>query len=703
MRKAQSFGIALRVVVPALVSFFFLSAANAQEQTPKTEPDEVIRIKTDLVQLQTVITDRLGRAVDNLKQDEFEILENGKPQKVSFFSVEHIGAGPAASAARTQVASAEPEAEVPVRKKVSRTIVIFVDTLHLSAVSLMRAKQQLKKLVDEQITDEDMVAVVTSSWSLGILQQFIKDRKLLKYAIDRISAFPKRPTLFTPYLAARVTMQDEDALGVATQILAAEEGMPSPPSFVEQRARYVLQEEAMLRKSTLQVLAGVSDRLAEMPGQRLIAFLSDGFTMLEDGSSSANQDLVAATSRAARRGVVLYSFEPAGLQVPVEYQASVRISGADFGRYMADSLTDSQGTLRELAAATGGEAYLNNNDLNGLFKKMMAANQVYYSIAYYPASDSDKPRFRNITVRLRNHPEYKIRTQRGYQPLSAAKTSAAATPRQRLVAAMMSPLPLTGIDVDSASSFLERDDGYQVTLQVHIAGNTIEYQAHGEKYSLNCEIAVAVISQAGKISESVGQGLKGELTARQVEVAKLNGYRYEKRLKLEPGIYQVRVGVREVKGELMGTSTSWVVVPDLRKQKLALSNIFLARKPSPEENIKLQEAGAGSNLRPTVVIGRRAFKKNEPLFYRFVAYNSDANNDSSATQVRVEVLRGETPVYEGPWQPLASRSISSDKTGIEAGGELTLGVEPGVYSLRVTIKEGKSKATAQQTIDFELE
>src|SRR4030095_363586 len=177
-------------------------------------------------------------------QDDFEILENGRLQKISFFTMEQIGAG-STGPAPGQAAAGEPNAEVPVRKKISRTIVICVDTLHLSSASLVRAKQQLKKFVDEQITDEDMVAVVTTSWSLGILQQFIKDRKLLRYVIDRISIFPKRATLFTPYLAARVTMQDEAALGVATQILAAEEGMPLPPPMVEQRARFVLEEEAM--------------------------------------------------------------------------------------------------------------------------------------------------------------------------------------------------------------------------------------------------------------------------------------------------------------------------------------------------------------------------------------------------------------------------------------------------------------------------
>jgi hypothetical protein len=87
----------------------------------------------------------------------------------------------------------------------------------------------------------------------------------------------------------------------------------------------------------------------------------------------------------------------------------------------------------------------------------------------------------------------------------------------------------------------------------------------------------------------------------------------------------------------------------------------------------------------------------------FVDYDPVAKDAAATAQMKVEVLRGEAPVYEGPWQPLGSRSIRSDKTGVEAGGEITLGVEPGVYTLRVTVKDVKSNKSTQQTVDFELD
>src|SRR6185503_10456938 len=181
-----------------------LTTAGQQKTPPQTDQDEVIRIKTDLVQLRAVVTDKKGQPVDNLKQDDFEIRENGRSQPVSFFTAARVEIPAAASDASDR--KPNMPREQPVRPaanaKPQRSIVLFVDTLHLSATSLIRAKQQLKQFVDEQMTDQDMGAIVTTSSSLGVLQQFMRDRKMLKYAIEKISGFSRPSSFFTPFLAA---------------------------------------------------------------------------------------------------------------------------------------------------------------------------------------------------------------------------------------------------------------------------------------------------------------------------------------------------------------------------------------------------------------------------------------------------------------------------------------------------------------------
>jgi VWFA-related protein len=725
----------------ALAAALFSQSALlvAQQPPPKqTDQDDVIRIKTDLVQLRAVVTDRKGQLVANLKQDDLEILENGQPQSVNFFSLVEIQSGSSVPLTANRKLDDPTQPNRPLAGRPTRTIVLFVDTLHLSNVSLWRAKQQLTRFVDEQITDEDLVGIVTTSESLGVLSQFMRDRKMLKYAIDKIVGFHREKTLFTAYLAARVLSENppmpaqpvvsarqssmrnpppdlnqaasgQQATAVATAIMTGEDGVAPTDAMVRARAREVLGQESIFRKTTLQILKAVSERMAELPGQRLIAFLSDGFTMLDTGGGADNQDFNAATSRAVRSGAIVYSFSPEGLTTPVEFTAASPVHfnsaqptlGAAFGSYMADSRIDQQGTLRALAGDTGGEAYLNSNDLAAQFRKMSDANRIYYAMAYYPKNETDD-RFRNLKVRVRNHPEYHVRTQRGYQPSKESKPEVATTPQEKLFQAMIAPLPMTTIGVTSSARFLERaDDDAKVTLQIHFNGNLLDYQERDQKYLLNCEVAVAVLDRSGKIFHSGAESITAAYTAEQLERARQNGYRYSQRLTVPPGLYQIRIGVRDENGGQMGTSTSWVNVPDLGHKKLVLSDVFLGKGKSDEQT---QISATGDKqASPRLVIGPASFRTGEMILYRFVLYDAPSDRQViSSLQLKVDVLQSGASVYEGRWQPLAARIIRSDKLGIEIGGQLKMEMPPGIYTLRLSVRGVGSNETALATIDLEL-
>lgn len=702
------------LLLTSLIVVGSLTFAGGQQKPPaQTDQDEVIRTTTDLVQIRAVVTDKKGQPVDNLKQEDFEILENGRPQQASFFNAVRIeSAAPRVTNNDRKPTETGEQAQRPIANiKPQRSIVLFVDTLHLSAISLIRAKQQLRKFVDEQMTDEDLAAVVTTSSSLGVLQQFMRDRKMLKYAIDKISGFSRPSSFFTPFLAARVLSSGyspqnpggSEALSVATAIMAKEEyggSMAPPPGVVLGRAKQILEEESVLRRSTLLTIKGVSDRMAELPGQRMIAFVSDGFTLLDENGAE-HEDFSEATGRAARSGVIIYSFSPQGLTTPVEFTAAAPIAGFAFGNFMHDSQMDQQDTLRDVAHVTGGEAYLNSNDIVGQFRKMLDANRIYYAMAYYPPPETDK-KFRNIKVRVKNHPEYQVRTQRGYRPTVEKKSEIATTPQQKLFQAMIAPLPLTALGVISSADYLERSgDDAQVTLQIHFAGDLLEYPVQDQKHLLRCEVVVVVFDHEGKIASSLSETISAGFTSEQLEKAKHNGYRYSKRLNLSPGLHQIRIGVRDVNGSLMGTSMSWADVPNLHKKKLTLSSIFLG-KEKQEDQMPIVGV-VNKSAQPSLVVGQASFKPGEAVFYRFVLYNlAPAAPATTDLQLKVEILESGASAYDGSWQPLTPRIVHSDGIGFEIGGQLRMEVGPGIYTLRVRVKDPKSNREAEQTIAFEI-
>lgn len=670
--------------------------AIAQQTKPKD--DQAIKLKSELVELRAVVTDKKGQIVDNLAKEDFEILENNKPQTVSFFSIERTRAAAArmASDKKLVVETPKPAASAPP----ARTIVLFVDTLHLVPSSLIRVKRVLRQFVDEQITDDDLVAIVVTTGTLGALQQFMKDRKMLRYAIDKIALFNRGSSLFTPFLAAQVTNNNDQATQVAIQILAAEEGyislsQESAREYAHARARQIISQETYFRKAALITLKAVCDRLADMPGQRMIAMISDGFTVMEDGGGADNDGVRAVTGRASRSGVVIYTLDAKGLEVSAEFKASTPggLAGSlSFSAYMAQSQADQQQVLRTLAADTGGEAFLNRNDLDLPLQKVLDNNSVYYALAYYPADEGDRKNFRNVTIRVKDHPEYKVRAQKGYIPAEESKTVANLTPRQKLIETMHAPLPVTAIAVDSAASYFESSvDASQVSLHVHFDGRALQYKEQGSERLLNCEVLGIVYDAAGKPAGNFSDTIRATFTSEQMEQGKQNGYRYDKRMELKPGLYQIRVGVRDTEGQLSGTSFCWVEVPDLSKGRIAMSSIFLGKEQSKDSE---QKSG------PRIIAGRASFKSGEMAFYRFVAYNIAT---PEGAVMKVEILRGEESVYQTDWQPLASRLIRQDQKGMEAGGQLALVLDPGIYELRVTVKDAKSKKTAQQTVSFEVE
>jgi hypothetical protein len=354
-----------------------------------------------------------------------------------------------------------------------------------------------------------------------------------------------------------------------------------------------------------------------------------------------------------------------------------------------------ESTLREMADATGGRAFLNTNDMGESLQKMLDSNSVYYTLAYYPPKGGDPVKFRKVSVRLRNQTGYSVRTQKGYVPAERPPSPVAATPQERLFKEAVAPLPATALDVSAGAYFLEREgEDAQVTLRVHVGGDKLGYAEGGEGRLLRCELVALFFDKDGKVEHTVAELISATLTPAQLAEARRSGYRYTRRLKLKPGLYQVRVGVREVGSELVGTSSAWVDVPDLSKSGIALSSIFVGRDEAVESR-----RGAAKLL-----LDGPVFKASEALAYRFVVYNArpPQTPEGADASLKVEVLRGEASVYEGEWQPLASRAVRSDARGTEAGGRLRLGLPPGLYTLRLTARDARSKKKTTQTVDFEV-
>ncbi len=709
----------LRILLASL--FFTLTlSAFAQDKPKEKAEDETIKLATQLIEVRAVVTDKQGKVIEGLSKDDFELLENNKPQEVSFFNFTRIagrGATPPVdpkTAPKTAEEITGKSAAPP-----ARSVLLFADTLHMAAGNLMSLKQSLRDFLDKRLTEQDLAALVTSYGSLGVGEQFTRDRRLLRYALSRLSVGPsERISAYTPYLAGQVERQDPTALREAMRIVQQEERIDEPrilESITRNRAREIVNFNAYRSRQTLLTLRSVIDHLAKMPGQRLLVLFSDGFSMLDSSGSPDMNELQNVISRAVRSGVIIYSIDAAGLRVPpmmsAEYGVTLNSSYASAGE------SESQDGLNALAVDTGGKFFRNTNDLMGVAAQALSDNEALYTLAYYPNDESKPNNFRKLTVRVKGHPDYKIRTQKGYTPAAFAKAKNAVeakTPELKLASQMVEPLAATELGVyATVSDFEISKDPNQATLQLTIDAKTLTYKPVNDRQQFEVKIVVMVFDANGKRVTGTAETLQGNLLPARKVAAERTGFNMVKRLELKPGFYQVRVGLLEPATQRIGTAHAIVQVPDLKRKQLTLSSVMVTDRvedltgPSPNAapNQPPNEAKVEVKAEARFMQGIPFFQPSQNLIYYFQLYaNAPTVAKPEDLTLQAEIWQEDKQIVTVQPVPLTERLIGRDEKALTIGGQIVLSPFPvGLYELRLTVRGTGKKTVATRTLLFGVE
>ncbi|MBN1568318.1 MAG: VWA domain-containing protein [Acidobacteria bacterium] len=751
--------------IPAIIAL-----DDVLQTKPKEAPeDQKIKVKTELMEVRAVVADRKGRIIENLKKEDFELLENDQPREISFFSISQVegeqNRPAAADKAEQETAIKLSRPRMRLNEPPVRTTLFYVDNLHLSFASLNYVKQALRRFVNERLSDQDMVALASSSGTLGIAQQFTRDKQLLRYGIEQIRTGPAaNKSYFTPDLAARVLSEGNDAGGgsvrrevminpegqeelitiqndslirgnairMAVDIVRRENNIYCPCSavrmFALNRARQVLSEGSYSRAATLMILRDFAEQMIRLPGKRMIVVFSDGFSMLDSQGGTRNDELQAAISRAVRSGVVIYSIDARGLTGPPTIDAGRNSSTGAYEcpgestvdpaclppnpEMLASSVNNSEreqlNGLHAMAEETGGKMYTDTNNLGEALGQAFDANRYYYVLSYYLPADSDIGKFRSIKVRVRNHPEYIVRTARGFNPadlIVKREDEAGKTPQQRLLQAMKAPLPVTDLGVSAQADFLQTDsDDKQVTLTAFFDGDRFQYKEQDQRNTLKLEILYVIYDASGKQVDGISAGVEGKLTHERLSQAKTSGYRFARRLNMKPGVYQVRIGVREEGTDRMGTADTWVEVPELAPDKLEISDLILRNPldtdPAVEEGVNVSELEQIRMVQSIPLYARDDF-----CDYFFRVYRGKLSAAGPELAWRRELLRDGKTIKQEQWEIISAEEMIPDGKGwFDIDGDVELiDFDPGVYELRVSVKDEKSGKTVQRSAVFSVE
>lgn len=289
--------------------------STAAPQSLDEDDDDVVRITTNLVQIDAVVTDKKGKLVTDLQTEDFEIYENNKPQPITNFS--YINTVPALTDTVAPVEKSRDKntARVPVPpvrlrpEQVRRTFALVVDDLGLSFESASFVRQGLKKFVDEQMQPNDLVAIIRTRSGVGALQQFTADKRQLYAAIERVRWFPSGRGGISAFGAI-----ESDPLARAAEAA----GVEDDPIAAANSAREDVDDfrESIFTVGTLGALNYVVRGMRELPGRKSVVLFSDGFQLFR-GNNRDDRVLTSLrrlTDLANRASVVVYTIDARGLQ-----------------------------------------------------------------------------------------------------------------------------------------------------------------------------------------------------------------------------------------------------------------------------------------------------------------------------------------------------------------------------------------------------
>src|SRR6476620_4591388 len=164
----------------------FLAAIKFQAQDKKHSqqtPDdqEVIKVSSNLVSVDVVVKDKKGKAVTDLKAEDFTVIENGVPQHIEFFE-STLPSETGASRQATAIGSTEPTPGTP--PELPRNIIALVlDGQSTELANLKHVREGIEKYIRERISESDSVALFSISGGLQLLQPFTQDKARLLAAV----------------------------------------------------------------------------------------------------------------------------------------------------------------------------------------------------------------------------------------------------------------------------------------------------------------------------------------------------------------------------------------------------------------------------------------------------------------------------------------------------------------------------------------
>lgn len=630
------------------------------------------------------VFDEQGQFVSGLSEADFQLFEDGKPQKVSVFSLVSL---PVERPERPLFAARpiEPDVHTNVRGYDGRVYLIVLDDLHTHPLRSSRVKAAARRFVESFLGANDVAAVVHTSGRRDAGQEFTNNSRLLLGAIDKFMGRKVRSS----------TLERIDEEQRTRETRGTGDRIDDPSDM----------ERSYQARSTLDTVKGLAEYLGGVQGRRkaLVLFsegidydITDPFANRDATTvMTSTRDTIAAATRA---NVAIYGIDARGLTAGGDEAIEIGSFPTDTSLGLGPGALQNeirlgQDSLRVLAEETGGFAAVNSNDLSTAFERLVEENSTYYVLGYYPTNERRDGRFRRIEVRT-SRPGLTVRARRGYAaPRGRAQQPTLSGPNggsTELRRAVSSPLPLSGLPLAAvAAVFKGPAPNGTAVVSILVGARDLPLTEKEGTFRNELEVALVAMDQAGKTIAGDRNTVSLNLKPDTVPRVRAAGFRVISQLDLPPGRYQLRAAVTEANTQRAGSVFYDLEVPDYTKEALALSSIALT-SPSSTVAPTARQKDALADLLPGPLTSYREFSQNDEVAFFVEAYERPGTAAHKVALTATVKAEGGQTVFESR-EERESSELGGKAGGYGFSGRVPLkGLSPGLYVLRV---EARSLST----------
>ena len=669
-----------RLTVAILVAAFAGVLAAQQQPAPQApvvdQPPVTFRVEVNYVEVDAFVSDAEGNVVTNLTTSDFEVFEDGKPQKLSSFSLVNI---PIERAERPLFAGKPIEPDVQTNEHLEgRIYLIVLDDVHTDFTRTPRVKAATRRFIEQNFGTNDLAAVVFTGRS-DASQDFTNNPRLLLAAIDKFTGRKLRSTTIQRIENARVN---------------PETGNLEPGDDIDQMDR------AFRARSVMNNIRKLSEFMAGVRGRRkALLLIGEGVDynifeatgLLGSTASAILLDTQDAIASATRGNVSIYAIDPRGLMTGAEdlIEVSGTVGDAN-GQSLQSEMRLSQDSLRVLASSTGGFAAVNRNDLDGAFDRIVAENSSYYVFGYYSTNERRDGRFRKIEVRVKR-PGLRVRSRNGYFEARGRRPANSTSPTSMnpaLAEAIASPLPVSGVPIKVfAAPFKGAAPNAAVAYVAEVDVSSFEFVEKDGISSEVLELVNSATDSKGKQFAGERQRVDLKLKPDTLARARSRGFRLVNQMSLPPGRYQMRVAATSSSGR-SGSVLYDLEVPDFSKEKFVMSGVALTSRAAAEApTVKPKDPLADYLPGPPTTM--REFTRDDTVALFAEFYENMPGSQAHMLEFKAELRAEGGRVVQSVTDQRSSTDLQGGSGGYGFSARLPLDdAEPGLYVIHV---EGQAR------------